>query len=76
MDQPDLNIKEFAEYLAEFFKDRPDKITFWWLTKNPMLGGTTPAYLYLMRPEKALRIFSSLVDESLPRHENKKQSPP
>lgn len=39
------DIKIIAKHLAEFFKDEPEKITYWLLTKNPFFGGITPAWL-------------------------------
>lgn len=54
--------EQIAKHLAELFKDKPEKITIWWLTENLNLGGTTPAWFYTMRPEKFEKWFKSLIE--------------
>ena len=61
-----MTIVEFASFLATHFKEEPSKITLWWHTKNPIIGGVTPAELYILRPEKAMIVFESLANGEEP----------
>ena len=54
-----------ARILGEFFKNDPKKITYWWFTKNPMLGGVSPAHLYIHRPEKVALFIKNLAEGNI-----------
>lgn len=54
--------QDVAEGIAERFKDNPEKITQWWFSHNPLFGHTPPAFLMLMRPEKAVATIKAMLD--------------
>ena len=60
-----MNAKEdqklIADYLAEFFKDEPEKITHWLLTRNPMFGEVSPAALIAIRGPSGLKKVADFV---------------
>lgn len=61
-----MTLEEAAKFIAEFFKDEPEKITLWWHTENMNIGGVTPAFLYFRRPEKCLKWIKNMKDGNLP----------
>ena len=59
-----VNPKEYdfiIKGITEYFKDEPEKITTWWFTPNPHFGGTPPAFLMVMKPNKAIKIIKALL---------------
>lgn len=57
--------KEIAEHLAWFFEKEPEKITLWWFTENPGIGGEQPAMYYLLRPKKFEKWFKNLKESNV-----------
>lgn len=52
--------KVIAEYLAEFFKDNPEKIAYWLMLKNPQFGNWSPCELIAIgRIDKVAKFVKS-----------------
>lgn len=49
--------KTIAEYLAKFFKEEPEKIALWLMTKNPMFGNVSPCELIALGRIKKVAEF-------------------
>ena len=62
MEDEGLTDQQIAKHFAEFFKDEPEKITMWWLTKNPLIGGIEPCRLWCIQPNKFKRWIKNLID--------------
>lgn len=49
--------KTIATYLGKFFKDEPEKIAYWLMTKNPMFGNVSPCELIALGKIKKVAEF-------------------
>ena len=56
-----LDLEVIAFGLANFFKDEPEKITYWLLAENPNFGGLSPAQLIVMRDDAGLKKVANFV---------------
>ena len=56
-------LKKIATILGDYFKAEPEKIVYWLMTPNPMVGGIIPAYMCMIgREKKLLKIMEAMRD--------------